>query len=1222
MKTEYDFSKGERGKFFRKHAKLRFPSSDGKPDWVGPEGALGKFIVEEAKKTLRSYCAQPHRVTEDANSEQFTAHGGYAHRQLFELVQNSADALLDSSKGKSILIRLTDDFLYCADDGDPIDEDGIVSLMFSRMSSKRNSPAIGRFGLGFKSVLGVTEVPEFFSRPVSFRFDKNSAAERIAKATQDAQAERYPVLRLPDPIDPYEERNRDEELRELMSWATNIVRLPLKAGAHEHLARQVEDFPAEFLLFVDHVRYLTLENGERSREFMLRRRDGELVLDTGEGAARWLRFDTTHSLSAEARADWPLRDDSDDVPVQWAVPFDRLDLPGNFWAFFPTHTASLVAGILNAPWKTNEDRQNLLPGPYNDELIEATATMIAETLPQLSTDDDPARHLDALPRRHEGGDSEQVDLLRKCLFCDLHEREIVPDQDGNLRAIGDLLYPPSELTSDGTDPAPFARWAAYPGRPSNWLHHKALTRNRLAAVDRLHHPEGEPPRWTSSGAPRTDVAEWLQALVEGKEGDEAIRASMAAVQTAATIPFEKRRDKALGNIVLTLDGTWQTPDPECVFLLDKTLDEDGFAGDETYVHPDLASNSETLSALKALGLKPPSPESKFRLIAGRILGSGGGRRPNEDLYRGFWTASRSLSNEAAFGIIRQNKDWKGREVWPMRLRVRTRAGTWELLHSVLLPDGIVPGDGSRDDDATVDTEFHEPDDALFRDLGVTGVPHDGRDLSMEPSFRAFLDLHRKRFTNRLRSNPHSDRLNFETSFGCGPLHVLTRLSEEGRAAYTDALLSMDATYSRWTMRHDTQRHKYPDLPCEPLSLGVLPKEGRIRTSGGEILPFADALGPHPNSPEALHALLAHPKAQEINAAFDLAEPVPEFFGEREPVPLTDIWPGLKAYLPARREHCRLISCDRILVVGEAREYVFYSSDIYLVGAVDDDEQRKLELVADELGLGLGDDRVQAVVQRRTPREVAERRAAIRQRCSTDAERLLAAVDEQALRAGLPDSLLAVLEDDGATQLEPAEVAEAAIATYHTDALRQYKWALDRLDPPSRWAGSARAVRFVRSLGFFSEWAGERGNRRDPFLEIEGPYSLPPLHQYQRTIVKNVRNVLRNEYGGGAERRGMISMPTGSGKTRVAVQAIVEAMREDGFRGGVLWVADREELCEQAVESWRQVWSSVGVETTQLRISRMWEDTRGRFRRATFMSLSPLSRHCMPDSKGGRASMSS
>ena len=206
MKREYDFSAAERGRFYRESAKLRFPVSDEEPNWFGPAGQLGEFLVKEAERTLASYRAQPRRVTEDANSEQNAAHGGYAHRQLFELVQNSADALLDAPKGQSILIRLTERFLYCADDGAHIDEDGIVGLMFSRRSSKRssskrNTRPIGRFGLGFKSVLGVTDTPEFYSRSASFRFDKTRAVERIAKVVR---ADRYPVLRLPEPIDPDE----------------------------------------------------------------------------------------------------------------------------------------------------------------------------------------------------------------------------------------------------------------------------------------------------------------------------------------------------------------------------------------------------------------------------------------------------------------------------------------------------------------------------------------------------------------------------------------------------------------------------------------------------------------------------------------------------------------------------------------------------------------------------------------------------------------------------------------------------------------------------------------------------------------------------------------------------------------------------------------------------------------------------------------------------------
>ena len=1178
MKREYDFSGGERGRYCGETAGL--PASDEKPDWTGPESPLGAFIENEAKKTLDAYRAQPSLVTEHANFEHDTAHGGYAHRQLFELVQNSADALLGARKGKSILIRLTKGFLYCADDGTPIDEDGVVGIMFAHMSSKRNTGAIGRFGIGFKSVLGVTDSPEFYSRRCSFRFDRTRAEERIATV---APAERYPVLRLPEPIDDRREMDTDEELRELMSWATNVVRLPLKTGAHSDLAKQIRDFPPQFLLFVDHVRYLTLEDGEFSQDLILHRQDGELLLDTGNHAARWRLFDTDHALSAEAQADWPLHGNS--APIQWAAPLDRLDLPGQFWAFFPTNTASLVAGILNAPWKTNEDRQNLLPGPYNEELIEAAAKMIARYLPDLATISDPARHLDALPREHQSGDSEQVDRLRKCLFSNLHGRKIVPDQSGDLRIITDIQYPPRELTTDRQeDTAPFERWGAYPNRPMDWLHHRALKRNRLARIDRL--------LGLRFLTVRVSVSTWLEALVEGQQPENVAEASTAAIQTAALISSEKRSGGRFGDIVLTAAGTLKALDPERLFLPDESLNAGEAAELEACVHPELLSDRDTFSALKKLGLKPPSSESRFRLVAKHLFRIGIGEEPEDDCCRMFWVASRKLPTEAASDLIREHK------VWPMKLRVRTRAGNWQPLHAVLLPSEIVSDE--RSPDATVDTDFHKSDYELLRSLGVTEKPCADRDLSAEPRFASFLSLCRYRYSGQdnLPHSPNLGYLHFRSSQAAGPLEVLSALSDEDNAHYTDALLNLDASLEQWAMRHTGSNWRtYPEMTCESFTTHMLREHGRIRIPGGTA-PLKDALGSDPKVPEALHVLLAHPKTDKIKAAFDLAEPMPEFFGEEDPIPLIDVWPGLEEYLPKHRKTCRLVRCQRIVVAGQPRQCIFHASDIYLsetnkppkdnTEALLDrlgggNERCELQLVSEELELGLDLQEIEAIRQRKTPREVEERRAAVRQR-STDAERLLAAVGEPALREGLPASLLAVLENDS-TALTGVAIAEAAIATWDTEVLSHHKAALDHLDPPMRWAGSERAIRFVRSLGFSAEWAGERSKQRDPFLEVEGPYALPELHDYQRTIVENLRKLLRDEYPN--ERRGMIGMPTGAGKTRVAVQAVVEAMRHDGFLGGVLWVADRDELCEQAVEAWRQVWSCKGSETARLRISRMW-----------------------------------
>ena len=222
--------------------------------------------------------------------------------------------------------------------------------------------------------------------------------------------------------------------------------------------------------------------------------------------------------------------------------------------------------------------------------------------------------------------------------------------------------------------------------------------------------------------------------------------------------------------------------------------------------------------------------------------------------------------------------------------------------------------------------------------------------------------------------------------------------------------------------------------------------------------------------------------------------------------------------------------------------------------------------------------------KRAEQEVKRRRSKAK-RATTDAERLLRAVGEKTLRADLGDSTIAIMEEERGS-LNGLQVAEAVIAIHHTDSLRRFKMNLGHLRPPIQWAGSSAAVDFVRSLGFSPEWAGQRGMRRQAFVPVPGPFQLPPLHEYQRTIVKNVRQLLHRGDKPYAKRRGMISLPTGSGKTRVAVQALVEAIRDDGFIGNVLWVADRDELCEQAVESWSQVWASIGGSAT-LRVSRMW-----------------------------------
>lgn len=71
-----------------------------------------------------------------------------------------------------------------------------------------------------------------------------------------------------------------------------------------------------------------------------------------------------------------------------------------------------------------------------------------------------------------------------------------------------------------------------------------------------------------------------------------------------------------------------------------------------------------------------------------------------------------------------------------------------------------------------------------------------------------------------------------------------------------------------------------------------------------------------------------------------------------------------------------------------------------------------------------------------------------------------------------------------------------------------------------------------------------------------------------------------------ETRVLLHMPTGSGKTRTAMQIIVRMLQENPEKL-VIWLAYSEELCEQAAQEFEQAWVSQGDRDIQ--VQRFWGD---------------------------------
>ena len=115
------------------------------------------------------------------------------------------------------------------------------------------------------------------------------------------------------------------------------------------------------------------------------------------------------------------------------------------------------------------------------------------------------------------------------------------------------------------------------------------------------------------------------------------------------------------------------------------------------------------------------------------------------------------------------------------------------------------------------------------------------------------------------------------------------------------------------------------------------------------------------------------------------------------------------------------------------------------------------------------------------------------------------------------------------------------------------------------------------------FAGIRSDsKRERSLTVEPRPRIRELKNFQENMKNQVVEILN----GSDEKRCIITLPTGGGKTRIAVEAIVEFLNKHGVDRNILWIAQSDEVCEQAVLCFKQIWEVKGSGEA-LQIFRAW-----------------------------------
>ncbi|WP_329339604.1 molecular chaperone Hsp90 [Streptomyces sp. NBC_01352] len=352
------------------------------------EGADPFGTARLRRGVLDAWATSPARFREDANAEEDLVLGGYRDRLVVELAQNAADAAARAGVPGRLRLTLRGGVLVAANTGAPLDAAGVESLSTLRASAKRDTPSIGRFGVGFAAVLSVTDEPAVVGRHGGVRWSLVEARELAADIARHSPGlgdeirrrdGHVPLLRLPFAAegtapDPYD----------------TAVILPLRDPAAADLAgRLLAAVDDALLLALPGLEEVVIEVDEDDPRTLRRRTDGDftVVEDSRDGTTRWRTAVAHGALTPDLLADRPVEERlRPHWSVTWAVPVDEDGTPARprttpfVHAPTPSDEPLGVPALLIASLPLDTTRRHAAPGPLTDFLVQRAADAYAGLL--------------------------------------------------------------------------------------------------------------------------------------------------------------------------------------------------------------------------------------------------------------------------------------------------------------------------------------------------------------------------------------------------------------------------------------------------------------------------------------------------------------------------------------------------------------------------------------------------------------------------------------------------------------------------------------------------------------------------------------------------------------------------------------------------------------------------------------------------------------------------
>lgn len=182
--------------------------------------------------------------------------------------------------------------------------------------------------------------------------------------------------------------------------------------------------------------------------------------------------------------------------------------------------------------------------------------------------------------------------------------------------------------------------------------------------------------------------------------------------------------------------------------------------------------------------------------------------------------------------------------------------------------------------------------------------------------------------------------------------------------------------------------------------------------------------------------------------------------------------------------------------------------------------------------------------------------------------------EKLIQLTLSGSIVSRLAEQGARNKFISRMSEAdliqLLELFGLDEIDEKSITKDTFEEVKKLA-SNHLDQFMKAIGIYDQWAAYKISTRNlpSIKEINSSYGMYP---YQKEISLKVSKTIQTT----PSSKRIIHLPTGAGKTRVAMNIVCDFFRRN-LDTVVVWIGPSNELCNQAYEEFSKAWALLGSE---------------------------------------------